>query len=37
MIEGCFVTAPFMLYKKIGILILSYRLWLNSCLKIEVL
>ena len=25
MIEGCFVTAPFMLYKKIGILILSYR------------
>ena len=37
MIEGCFVTAPFMLYKKIGILILSYRFWLNSCLIIEVL
>ena len=30
MIEGCFVTAPFMLYKKIGILILSYRFWFKQ-------
>ena len=30
MIEGCFVTASFMLYKKIGILILSYRFWFKQ-------
>ena len=30
MIEGCLVIVPFMLYKKIGILILSYRFWFKQ-------